>query len=255
MAGHSKWANIKHRKAAQDAKRAKVWTKLIREITVSAREGGGDASTNPRLRAVMDKALAANMTRDTVDRAVKRGTGEAGGEQLETLRYEGYGPGGVAVLVECLTDNRVRTVGEVRHAFSKCGGNLGTDGSVAYLFKNSGVIEFGPEVDEDLLVEAALEAGVDDVLPLEEADGGGWEVLTSPEQYGAVADALAARGLTARSSGVTMRPDTWSTLEEIELAEKMLKLTDMLEDLDDVQEVYSNADFSAEVMAQLEARG
>jgi YebC/PmpR family DNA-binding regulatory protein len=247
MAGHSKWANIQHRKNAQDAKRGKLFTKLIREITVAARSGGGDPAANPRLRAAIDAALGANMTRDTVNRAVARGTGEAGGENVEEVRYEGYGPGGAAVLVDCMTDNRNRTVSEVRHAFSKCGGNLGTDGSVAYMFSKCGVVTFAAGTSEDAVMEVALEAGADDVQTLDDAS---IEVITTQESYAAVVDALKAAGLEPESSEVTMRASTSSSLD-LENAQKMVKLLDMLEDLDDVQQVYSNADIGDEILAQL----
>lgn len=247
MAGHSKWANIKHRKAAQDAKRGKLFTKLIREITVSAKEGGGDADSNPRLRTAIDKALAANMTRDTVERAIKRGAGAQDAENFESIRYEGYGPNGVAVMVECLTDNRNRTVSEVRHAFTKSGGNLGTDGSVAYLFNKRGIISYSPGADEEKILETALEAGAEDIS--ENADGS-VEVWTAAEELHAVANALKAAGLQFDSAELTMQATTEVTLEQ-EDAEKILKLVDMLEDLDDVQSVHTNADFSDEVMANL----
>lgn len=247
MAGHSKWANIKHRKAAQDARRGKVFTKLIREITVAAKSGG-DPKDNPRLRAVMDKALTVNMTRDTIDRAIARGVGGGEHDSMEELTYEGYGPGGVAVYIEAMTDNRNRTAADVRHAFTKCGGNLGTDGSVAYLFRKVGQICFAPGASEDALMEVALEAGADDVVS---HDDGSIDVLTSPEAFGAVKDALDAAGLVAESAEVTFLASTQAGIGERELAEKVLKLVDMLEDLDDVQNVYSNADISAEVMEQL----
>ncbi|SHG83053.1 YebC/PmpR family DNA-binding transcriptional regulator [Ferrimonas marina] len=247
MAGHSKWSNIKHRKAAQDAKRGKIFTKLIRELTVAAREGGSDPDANARLRAAIDKALSNNMPRDTVERAVKRGAGELEGQALETIVYEGYGPGGTAVMVETMTDNRNRTVSGVRSAFSKAGGNLGTDGSVAYLFTKTGVISYGPEVDEDAVMEAALEAGADDV---ETAEDGSSDVLTSPEAFGAVKDALDAAGLECANAEVTMLPSTKAELD-LKTAEKFLRLIDVLEDHDDVQEVYHNAEISDDVMAQL----
>ncbi len=248
MAGHSKWANIKHRKAAQDAKRGKIFTKLIRELTVAAREGGSDADSNPRLRAAIDKALSNNMTRDTIDRAVKRGAGELDGQELETIIYEGYGPGGTAVMVETMTDNRNRTVSGVRHAFSKAGGNLGTDGSVAYLFTKQGVISYAPGTDEEAVMNAALEAGAEDV---ETADDGAIDVYTTPETFGAVKDALDAAGLTAVNAEVTMVPSTKAELD-LETAQKFLRLIDTLEDHDDVQEVYHNGDISDDVMAQLD---
>lgn len=239
MAGHSKWANIQHRKNAQDAKRGKLFTKLIREITVAARAGGSDANTNPRLRLATDKALAANMTRDTIDRAVKRGAGELEGVNYEELRYEGYAPGGAAILVDCMTDNRNRTVAEVRHAFTKTGGNLGTDGSVAYLFEKKGVIEYLPGTDDDAVMEAALEGGAEDVQV--DADGA-IEVLTDPDAYEPVLAALRAAGLEPENAELTMRAGTLAPLDE-ETAQSVLKLLNMLDDLDDVQNVYTNADF------------
>jgi YebC/PmpR family DNA-binding regulatory protein len=247
MAGHSKWANIQHRKNAQDARRGKLFTKLIREITVAARMGGGDASANPRLRAAIDAALSANMTKDTVERAIKRGTGETGAENYEEVRYEGYGPGGVAVMVDCMTDNRNRTVGEVRHAFSKHGGNLGSDGSVAFMFSKNGVLSYPAGASEDRILEVALEAGAQDVVT---NDDGSIDVLTTPEDFGAVKDALEAAGLKPEAAEVTMRAST-STRIDGENAERMMKLLDVLEDLDDVQKVYSNADISDEVLAKL----
>tara|TARA_R110002167_G_scaffold110677_1_gene281351 strand:+ start:19777 stop:20520 length:744 start_codon:yes stop_codon:yes gene_type:complete len=247
MAGHSKWANIKHRKAGQDAKRAKVFTKLIRELTVAAKLGGEHVADNPRLRAAVDKALGANMTRDTVDRAIARGAGTADNDNLEELVYEGYGPGGVAILIETLTDNKNRTVAEVRHGFSKFGGNLGTSGSVAYLFEKKGSIVFPLGSDEEKVLEAALEAGADDMLV---HDDGSLEVVTTPEHFGAVKDALAKAGLEIESSEVTMVASTEAELD-LEAAEVLLKLVDHLEDLDDVQNVYSNASISDEVMGQL----
>ncbi|WP_045224080.1 YebC/PmpR family DNA-binding transcriptional regulator [Methyloterricola oryzae] len=247
MAGHSKWANIQHRKGAQDARRGKLFTKLIREITVSARAGGGDPGNNPRLRAVIDKALTANMSKDTIERAVKKGTGAGEGDNFEEVRYEGYGPGGTAVMVDCLTDNRNRTVSEVRHAFSKSGGNLGTDGSVAYLFSKVGVLSFPAGSDEDKAMELALEAGADDVVA---NDDGSFDVLTTPEQFEAVRDALSAGGLAAENAEVTMRASTSSQLSQ-EDAEKMIRLLERLEDLDDVQNVYSNADISEEILEKI----
>ncbi|MFQ2148407.1 YebC/PmpR family DNA-binding transcriptional regulator [Aeromonas jandaei] len=246
MAGHSKWANIKHRKAAQDAKRGKIFTKLIREITTAARLGDADPANNPRLRAAVTAALTNNMTRDTINRAIQRGAGGGDGEQLETIVYEGYGPAGSAVMVECLTDNRNRTVAEVRHAFSKCGGNLGTDGSVAYLFTKKGVLTF-VGADEDALMEAALEAGADDVVTEED---GTIEVYTTPNDFGTVLDGLEAAGFKAQSAEVTMIPSTEAELDA-ETAPKLMRLIDMLEDLDDVQEVYHNGSISDEVAATL----
>jgi len=246
MAGHSKWANIKHRKAAQDAKRGKIFTKLIREITTSARLGDADPANNPRLRAAVAAALTSNMTRDTINRAIQRGAGGGDGEQLETIVYEGYGPAGSAVMVECLTDNRNRTVAEVRHAFSKCGGNLGTDGSVAYLFTKKGVLTF-VGADEDALMDAALEAGADDVVTEED---GTIEVYTTPNDFGTVLDGLEAAGFKAQSAEVTMIPSTEAELDA-ETAPKLMRLIDMLEDLDDVQEVYHNGSISDEIAATL----
>ena len=246
MAGHSKWANIKHRKAAQDAKRGKIFTKLIREITTSARLGDPDPANNPRLRAAVTAALTNNMTRDTINRAIQRGAGGGDGEQLETIVYEGYGPAGSAVMVECLTDNRNRTVAEVRHAFSKSGGNLGTDGSVAYLFSKKGLLTF-VGVDEDALMDAALEAGADDVVTEED---GSIEVYTTPNDFGTVLDALEAAGFKAQNAEVTMIPSTEAELDA-ETAPKLMRLIDMLEDLDDVQEVYHNGSISDEVAATL----
>ena len=246
MAGHSKWANIKHKKAANDRKRGKLWTKLIREITVAAREGKtSDPNAHPRLRMAVDKALGANMPKDTIEKACKRGAGELdGAAAYEEVRYEGYGPSGVAVLVDCMTDNRNRTVSEVRHAFTKCGGNLGTDGSVAYMFKKVGIITFGPGADEDAIMEAALEAGAEDVVT---NDDGSIDVLTAPEDFQAVKTAIEAAGLAPDAAEVTMRADTLTALEG-ETAEKVMRLVDMLEDLDDVQEVYTNADIPDEVL-------
>lgn len=237
MAGHSKWANIQHRKNAQDAKRGKLFTKLIREITVSARTGGGEPGNNPRLRTAIDKALEANMTRDTIDRAVKRGAGGDEGANMEEIRYEGYGPGGVAIIVDCLTDNRNRTVGEVRHAFTKCGGNLGTDGSVAYLFSKKGIFTFEPGSNEDRIMEVALEAGAEDVTTNED---GSIDVLTLPEDFAVIKEKLIAQKLSPAQAEVTFVPATTVSLEG-EQDEKLGKLIDMLEDIDDVQNVYSNA--------------
>jgi len=247
MAGHSKWANIQHRKNAQDAKRGKLFTKLIREITVAARAGDPDPASNPRLRLAVDKALAGNMTRDTIERAIKRGSGAQEGENFEEVRYEGYGPGGVAVMVDCMTDNRNRTVAEVRHAFTKAGGNLGTDGSVAYQFTKSGILSYLSGSDEDQIMEAALEAGAEDVVS---NDDGSVDVLTQPEQFVDIKEAMISAGLEPEQSEVTMRAAITTPLE-LDDAEKMVRLLDRLEDLDDVQNVYSNADISEEVLAQL----
>ncbi|SEP61890.1 DNA-binding regulatory protein, YebC/PmpR family [Ectothiorhodospira magna] len=248
MAGHSKWANIQHRKNAQDAKRGKLFTKLIKEITVAARLGGSDPATNPRLRLAMDKALDANMTKDTIERATKRGAGELEGVNYEELRYEGYGPGGVAIMVDCMTDNRNRTVSEVRHAFSKCGGNLGTDGSVAYLFEKTGILGYPAGSDEERVMEAALEAGAHDVLV---NDDDSIDVLTTPEDYDAVRAAMTEAGLKPERSEVTMRAATGSSVDDVDTAKALLKLLDMLDDLDDVQNVYTNADFPDSVMQAL----
>lgn len=246
MAGHSKWANIRFRKGAQDAKRGKLFTKLIREATVAARMGGGDPASNPRLRAAIDKALAANMPKDKIERAIKRGTGELEGASYEEITYEGYGPGGVAVLVDCATDNRNRTAGDVRHAFTKHGGNLGTTGSVAYLFRKMGVIAYPPGTDEDRVIDVALEAGAEDVVS---AEDGSLEVITSAEGFDRVREVLVAGGLAPEMAEVTLRAATDVKLSA-EDAEKMMKLLDALEDLDDVQNVYSNADFPDEVMVR-----
>lgn len=247
MAGHSKWANIKHRKAAQDAKRGKLFTKLIRELVVSARAGGPIAEDNPRLRAAVDKALGANMKRDTVDNAIARGAGTGEADSMEELTYEGYAPGGVAVLVEVMTDNRNRTVAEVRHAFTKRGGNLGTDGSVAYLFSRTGLIQFAPGADEETLMDAALEAGADDIVT---ADDGSVDVLTPWERVTEVRDALVSAGLEPVLAEVTMMPST-EVLLDAETAPSVMGLIDMLEDLDDVQNVYSNADIPEDVLDTL----
>ena len=247
MAGHSKWANIQHRKGKQDAKRGKLFTKLIREITVAAKLGGGDPAANPRLRAAIDNGLSNNMTRDTIDRAVKRGAGGEEGGNVDELRYEGYGPGGVAVLVDTMTDNKNRTVAEVRHAFSKFGGNLGTDGSVAYLFAKVGLISFPSGLDEDAVMEAALEAGADDVIT---NNDGSIDVITEPDSFVDAKEAIVAAGFEPENAEITMRASTSSELDK-KGAESMLKLLDTLEDLDDVQKVYSNADIPDEVLAEL----
>ncbi len=244
MAGHSKWANITHRKAAQDKKRGKLYTKIIREITVAARLGGGDPADNPRLRAAVDKALGANMPRDTIDRAISRGAGGQDGTDVEELVYEGYGPAGVAILVEAMTDNRNRTVAEVRHAFSKYGGNLGTDGSVAYLFSRQGMINFAPGVDEEQIMEVVLEAGAEDI---DNEEDGSVSVVTPWENLSDVVAALKAGELEPEMAEVTMMPSNSSPCDS-EQAEKVLRLIDALEELDDVQNVYSNADFPDELM-------
>jgi YebC/PmpR family DNA-binding regulatory protein len=237
MAGHSKWANIKHKKAATDAKRGKIWTRLIKEITVAARMGGGDMNANPRLRLAVEKAADANMPKDNVNRAVQRGAGGLEGVNYEEVRYEGYGIGGAAIIVDCMTDNRVRTVAEVRHAFSKFGGNMGTEGSVSFMFKHTGQFLFAPGVEEDKLMEASLEAGADDVLPDEE---GGFEVLCDPHAFAGVKEALEKAGFKADQAEVIMKPDV-ETVFTGEDALKMQKLLDAIENLDDVQEVYTNA--------------
>ena len=239
MAGHSKWANIKHRKAAQDAKRGKLWSKLIREVTVAARVGG--AQDNPRLRTAMDAALAANMPKETIERAVQRGAGGQEGGELQELSYEGYAPGGVAVLVEAMTDNRNRTAAEVRHAFSKHGGNLGTDGSVAYLFESKGVIAFAPGADEDAILEVALEAGAEDMNT--EADGA-VALTTAPDAFRAVVQSLEAATLAPDHAELMMLASTPAACDA-EQAARVLRLIDALEDLDDVQRVHTNGDFSA----------
>jgi YebC/PmpR family DNA-binding regulatory protein len=247
MAGHSKWANIKHRKAAQDAKRGKIFTKLIRELVVAAKMGGADLDSNPRLRDAVSKALGQNMKRDTVDNAIKRGAGADNTENYDEIRYEGYGPGGVAVMVDCLTDNRNRTVAEVRHAFTRSGGNLGTDGSVAYLFTRVGLMHYPAGSDEDAIMEAALEAGAEDLVT---HDDDSIEVTTPWERLTDVKEAMIAAGLEPEMAEITQQPSVSVELGVAE-AEKVLRLVDMLEELDDVQGVYSNADFSDEVMAQL----
>jgi len=243
MAGHSKWANIKHRKAAQDAKRGKVFTKHIREITVAAREGGGDPDMNPALRIAVDKALGANMTRDTIERAIKRGTGDLEGVSYEDIRYEGYAPFGIAVLVECSTDNKNRTVAEVRHAFSKYNGNMGTEGSVAYMFEKVGVIIMGEGADEEQVMDVALDAGAEDIVT---HDDGTVEISCPPENYVAVVSVLNAAEMAVESSEVVQRAANEITLSESD-AEKVMKLIDALEDLDDVQDVFTNADFPESV--------
>ncbi len=247
MAGHSKWANIQHRKGRQDAKRGKLFTKLIREITISAKLGGGDPDANPRLRAAIDGAKSQSMPKDTIERAVKRGAGGDDNGNLEEIRYEGYGPGGVAVMVDCMTDNKNRTVAEVRHAFSKCGGNLGTDGSVAYLFNKIGLISYPSGSDEDALMEAALDAGAEDVVG---NDDGSIDIITTADDLVDVKEALVNASHEPENAEVTMQATTSSALE-LKAAETMLRLLDMLEDLDDVQKVYSNAEISEEILAQL----
>ena len=244
MAGHSKWANIRFRKGAQDVKRGKLFTKLIREITVATREAGGDPDANPRLRAAIDKAKSQSMPKDNIDRAVKRGSGDMDGIVYEEVRYEGYGPGGAAVMVDCLTDNRNRTVAEVRHAFSRSGGNLGADGSVAYLFEKIGFLSYPTGMDEESVMEAAIEAGAEDVLS---HDDGSMEVVSSPEDFESVRDTMVAVGLEPERAEVTMRASTQAQLE-VKQAESMLRLLDILDELDDVQQVYSNADMPDDLL-------
>jgi YebC/PmpR family DNA-binding regulatory protein len=237
MAGHSKWANIKHRKAAADAKKGKVFTRLIKEITVAAKLGGGDPNTNPRLRLAMDKAREANMTKDSVQSAVKRGSGQLDGVSYEEVRYEGYGVGGAAVMVDCLTDNRTRTVAEVRHAFTKNGGNVGSDGSVAFLFKHCGQLLFAPGTSEDKVMEAAIDAGAEDVVKNED---GSVEVVCAPADFSAVKEALEKAGLKPELAEITMKPTTEAELAGAD-ASRMRQLLDALESLDDVQNVYTTA--------------
>ncbi len=251
MAGHSKWANIKHKKAATDKKRAKVWTRLIREITVAAREGkSSDPDVNPRLRLALEKAFSANMPKDTANKAAKKGAGELeGGAIIEEVRYEGYGPGGVAVIVDCMTDNINRTVSEVRHAFTKAGGNLGTNGSVAYMFHEKGILSYAPGADEDTIMEAALEGGADDVVSHEDQS---IDVMTTPEDYQAVKAALEAAELVPDNAEVTMQAENLSPLD-VETAEKVMRMVEVIEDLDDVQEVFTNADIPDEVLEAMSA--
>ena len=244
MAGHSKWANIQHRKGRQDEKRGKIWTRIIREITVAARAGGGDLSTNPRLRLAIDRAKAANMPADRIKYNIEKATGTLDGISYEEIRYEGYGIGGAAIIVDTMTDNKVRTVAEVRHAFSKFGGNMGTEGSVAFQFKHCGQIIFAPGMSEDKVMEVALEAGADDVITGED---GAIEVITSAADFEAVKDALVAAGLTPDDAEVTMRPENPIEVSGDEAA-RMQKLLDALEDLDDVQAVFHNAELDTEIV-------
>ncbi len=246
MAGHSKWANIKHRKGAQDAKRGKIFTKIIREISVAAK-AGGDPVNNPSLRAAIDKALGANMKRDTIENTIKKATGALEGVNYEEVLYEGYGVGGIAVMVDCLTDNRNRTVAEVRHAFSKAGGNLGTDGSVAYLFNKVGIISYSNNVDEDTIMEAAMETGADDIIT---HDDGSIDVITSSEEYLHVKEAMVTAGFKPEHAEVIRQAENNIELDA-STAEKLLRLIDRLEELDDVQDVYSNASISDEILEQL----
>ncbi len=247
MAGHSKWANIQHRKGAQDKKRGKLFTKLIREITIAARIGGADMTANPRLRLAVDKAKSHSMPKDNIDRAVKRGSGALDGSDYQEIRYEGYGPGGTAVMVDCMTDNKNRTVAEVRHAFTKFGGNLGADGSVGYLFNHVGLLSYPAGSNEDAIMEAAIESGAEDVIVDEDTS---IEVLTDPGDFEAVRDAMRGAGFTPEIAELTMRASTSSELE-LQEAGSMIKMLDILEDLDDVQNVYSNADISEDILAQL----
>ncbi len=247
MAGHSKWANIQHRKGAQDKKRGKLFTKLIREITVAARMGGGDINANPRLRLAVDKAKAQSMPKDNIERAIKKGSGDLEGADFMELRYEGYGPGGTAVMVDCMTDNKNRTVAEVRHAFAKFGGNLGADGSVGYMFENVGTLSYPPGSDEDAVMEAAIEAGASDVLV--DADDS-IEVLTEPAEFETVRDAMRKSGHRPENAELTMRAAN-NVVLDLQTASSMVKMLEMLEDLDDVQNVFSNADIPDDVLAEL----
>jgi YebC/PmpR family DNA-binding regulatory protein len=247
MAGHSKWANIQHRKGAQDKKRGKLFTKLIREITVAAKMGGGDMASNPRLRMAVDKAKGQSMPKDNIDRGIKRGSGDMDGADFQEIRYEGYGPGGSAVMVDCLTDNLNRTVAEVRHAFAKFGGNMGTDGSVSYLFNHVGHLMYAAGSDEDAIMEAAIEAGAEDVIV---DDDQSIEVLTAPTDFEAVRDKIVAAGLAPDNAELTMRASTSAELDA-KAAASMIKMLEALDDLDDVQQVYSNADISDEILEQL----
>lgn len=246
MAGHSKWHNIQHRKGAQDAKRGKIFTKIIKELVVAAKKGGGVLENNPSLRTVIDKALAANMKRDTIDNAVKRGSGGGEGDNYDEIRYEGYGIGGTAIMVNCLTDNKNRTVSEVRHAFAKYGGKLGTDGSVAYLFNKQGFIGFDSG-DEEQIMEVALDANAEDIIT---NDDGSIEVITTPDDFFTVKDALIQASLTPNHAEITMEPAN-RILLNLEDAQKFMRLIDHLEDLDDTQEVYHNADISTEILDEL----
>jgi YebC/PmpR family DNA-binding regulatory protein len=247
MAGHSKWANIQHRKGAQDKKRGKLFTKLIREITIAARMGGSDLASNPRLRLAVDKGKAQSLPKDNIDRAIKRGAGELDGADYVELRYEGYGPGGTAVMVDCMTDNKNRSVAEIRHAFTKFGGNLGADGSVNYLFNHVGLLTFPEGTDEDAIMEAAIEAGAEDVVVHEDTS---IEVITDPVDFEAVRDAMRESGFESGNAELTMRATTSAELD-LKAAGSMVRLLEMLEDLDDVQNVYSNADISDDIIAKL----
>ena len=248
MAGHSKFKNIQHRKGAQDKKRAKVFNKIAKEIEVAAKMGAPDPDMNPRLRLAISNARSANMPKDRIERAIKSASETAGGDNYEEIRYEGYGPNGIAIMVDCMTDNRNRTVAEVRHVFSKRGGNMGTDGCVAFMFNQKGIISLVPGVDEDSVMEVALEAGAEDIVT---NDDGSIDVFTTPDDYAVVKDALDGAGFEAQSAEVTMHPDNTVSLD-LDDAQKAIAMIDAFEELDDVQQVYSNADFSDEVMAQLE---
>ena len=247
MAGHSKWANIQHRKGAQDKKRGKLFTKLIREVTIAARMGGSDIGSNPRLRMAVEKAKGQSMPKDNIDRAIKRGAGELDGAEYVEIRYEGYGPGGSAVMVDCMTDNKNRSVADVRHAFAKFGGNLGADGSVNYLFNHVGLLSYPSGSDEDAIMEAAIDAGAEDIVA---DDDSSIEVITDPAEFESVRDAMRASGFGPENAELTMRATTSAELD-LKAAGSMVKMLDMLEDLDDVQNVYSNADISDEILAQL----
>ena len=247
MAGHSKWANIQHRKGRQDAKRGKLFTKLIREITVAAKLGGGDPGANPRLRAAIDNGLSNNMTKDTIDRAVKRGAGGDESGNVDEIRYEGYGPGGVALIVDTMTDNKNRTVAEIRHVLSKFGGNLGTDGSVSYLFTKIGLISFQDKIDEDTIMESALEGGAEDIIT---NNDNSIDIITDPDNLVDVKEAILAAGFKPENTELTMRASTTNELDK-KGAETMMKLLDALEDLDDVQKVYSNAEIPDDILAEL----
>jgi len=247
MAGHSKWANIQHRKGAQDRKRGKLFTKLIREISIAARMGGSDIASNPRLRLAVDKGKAQSLPKDNIDRAIKRGAGELDGAEYVEIRYEGYGPGGTAVMVDCMTDNKNRSVAEVRHAFAKFGGNLGADGSVSYLFNHVGLLSYPEGSDEDAILEAAIEAGAEDIVVHEDTS---IEVITDPADFESVLDQMRGADFEADDAELTMRASTSAELD-LKAAGSMVKMLEMLEDLDDVQNVYSNADISDEILAQL----
>ena len=247
MEGHSKWANIQHRKGAQDKKRGKLFTKLIREITVAARMGGGEISSNPRLRLAIDKAKSQSMPKDNIERAIKRGTGDMDGADFQEIRYEGYGPGGTAVMVDCLTDNVNRTVAEIRHAFAKFGGNLGTDGSVNYLFNHVGQLIFAAGSDENRIMEAAIEAGAEDVIVDDDLS---IEVLTDPIEFEDVRDKMISAGFEVATAELTMRASTNAELDA-NAAESMIKMLEMLDDIDDVQQVYSNADIADDILERL----